>query len=72
MRGRSYFSLFTHHELTMQQRATCPRQKKRVMYMAGHGKVPPMAPRGQTPLLGTLHPSLMRAAKVAFDAAANR
>jgi len=35
-------------------------------------KVPPLAPRGQTPLLGTLHPSLMRAAKAAFDAAASR
>jgi len=35
-------------------------------------KVPPHAPQGQTPLLGTLHPSLMRAAKAAFDAAGSR
>ena len=32
-------------------------------------KVPPRAPHGQTPKLGTLHPSLMRAAKAAYDAA---
>ena len=35
-------------------------------------KVPPRAPHGQTPKLGTLHPSLMRAAKAAYDAAASR
>jgi len=35
-------------------------------------KVPPRAPQGQTPWLGTLHPSLMRVAKAAFDAAGNR
>ena len=35
-------------------------------------KVPPRAPHGQTPKLGTLHPSLIRAAKAAFDAAAAR
>ena len=35
-------------------------------------KVPPRAPQGQTPKLGTLHPSLIRAAKAAFDAAASR
>jgi len=35
-------------------------------------KVPPRAPHGQTPKLGTLHPSLLRAAKAAHDAAANR
>ena len=35
-------------------------------------KVPPRAPHGQTPKLGTLHPSLIRAAKAAFDAAASR
>ena len=32
--------------------------------------VPPRAPHGQTPKLGVLHPSLMRRAKAAFDAAA--
>lgn len=31
-------------------------------------KVPPRAPHGQTPKLGTLHPSLMRAAKAAYEA----
>ncbi len=35
-------------------------------------KVPPRAPHGQTPRLGTLHPSLVRAAKAAYDAAARR
>jgi hypothetical protein len=35
-------------------------------------KVAPRAPHGQTPKLGTLHPSLMRAAKAAHDAAASR
>ncbi|MEO5672837.1 MAG: type II toxin-antitoxin system PemK/MazF family toxin [Ramlibacter sp.] len=34
--------------------------------------VPPNAPHGQVPLLGTLHPSLVRAAAVAFRAAADR
>jgi hypothetical protein len=31
--------------------------------------VPPTAPHGQTPMLGTLHPSLMRAVEAAFRAA---
>ena len=35
-------------------------------------KVPPRAPHGQTPKLGTLHPSLLRAAKAAYEAAAKR
>lgn len=35
-------------------------------------KVPARAPCGQTPKLGILHPSLIRAAKAAYDAAANR
>ena len=35
-------------------------------------KVAPRAPHGQTPKLGTLHPSLMRPAMEAHDAAANR
>ena len=32
--------------------------------------VPPAAPHGQTPKLGTLHPSLVRAVQAAFRAAA--
>lgn len=35
-------------------------------------KVPPRAVHGQSPKLGTLHPSLMRAAKAAHDAVAGR
>ena len=35
-------------------------------------KVPPRAAQGQTPKLGTLHPSLVRAAKAAHDVAASR
>jgi hypothetical protein len=35
-------------------------------------KVPSRALHGQTPKLGTLHPSLIRAAKAAYDAAAGR
>lgn len=35
-------------------------------------KVPPRAPHGQTAKLGVLHPSLVRAAKAAFGAAARR
>ena len=35
-------------------------------------KVAPRAPHGQTPKMGCLHPSLMRAAKAAYDAAQNR
>ena len=35
-------------------------------------KVLPRAPHGQTPKLGILHPSLVRAAKAAHDAAASR
>jgi hypothetical protein len=31
--------------------------------------VPPAAPHGQTPKLGTLHPSLVRAVQAAFQAA---
>ena len=34
--------------------------------------VPPHAPHGQTPRLGALHPSLMRRAQAAFDAAKRR
>ena len=35
-------------------------------------KVAPRAPHGQTPKMGCLHPSLMRAAKAAYDAAQSR
>ena len=35
-------------------------------------KVPPRPQSGQTPRLGTLHPTLMRAAKAAHDAAKER
>ena len=35
-------------------------------------KVPPRAAHGQVPKLGTLHPSLMHAAKAAYDAAVRR
>ncbi len=34
--------------------------------------VPPRAPFGQCPKLGTLHPSLMRAARLAFEATQGR
>jgi hypothetical protein len=34
--------------------------------------VPPRAPFGQCPKLGTLHPSLMRAAEAAFEAVVGR
>jgi hypothetical protein len=33
--------------------------------------VPPAAPHGQRPMLGTLHPSLFRAAEAAFRAASD-
>lgn len=33
--------------------------------------VPPAAPHGHTPMLGTLHPSLVRAVEAAFRAAAS-
>lgn len=35
-------------------------------------KVPPRAGHGQTPKLGTLHPSLLRAVKAAHDAVSSR
>jgi hypothetical protein len=34
--------------------------------------VPPAAPHGQTPKLGTLHPSMVRAVQAAFRAASNK
>jgi len=35
-------------------------------YTAEHFSVPPAAPHGQTPLLGTLHPSMVRAVQAAY------
>lgn len=38
-------------------------------YSADWFSVPPAAPHGQTPKLGTLHPSMVRAVQAAFRAA---
>lgn len=46
------------------------RSVKKLPYDEQWFRVPPGAPHGQTPKLGVLHPSLMRRAKAAFDAAA--
>lgn len=40
-------------------------------YSADWFSVPPAAPTGQTPKLGTLHPSLVRAVQAAFRAASD-
>ena len=40
-------------------------------YSADWFSVPPAAPHGQTPKLGTLHPSLVRAVQAAFRAASS-
>lgn len=45
------------------------RNRKELPYNEAWFRVPPHAPHGQTPKLGVLHPSLMRRAKAAFDAA---
>jgi hypothetical protein len=45
------------------------RNRKEFPYSEEWFRVPPHAPHGQTPKLGVLHPSLMRRAKAAFDAA---
>ena len=45
------------------------RNRKELPYNEDWFRVPPHAPHGQTPKLGVLHPSLMRRAKAAFDAA---
>jgi len=45
------------------------RSVKKLPYDEQWFRVPPGAPHGQTPKLGVLHPSLMRRAKAAFDAA---
>lgn len=42
------------------------RQLIDLPYTAEWFSVPPAAPHGQKPLLGTLHPSLVRAAEAAF------
>lgn len=46
------------------------RNRKQLPYNEDWFRVPPLAPHGQTPRLGVLHPSLVRRAKAAFDAAA--
>jgi hypothetical protein len=45
------------------------RNCKELPYNEEWFRVPPHAPYGQTPKLGVLHPTLMRRAKAAFDAA---
>ena len=46
------------------------RQTVDLPYSTDWFTVPPAAPHGQTPKLGTLHPSLVRAVQAAFRAAA--
>lgn len=46
------------------------RQLVTLPYTSQWFSVPPHAPHGQSPRLGTLHPSLVRAAAAAFRAAA--
>ena len=45
------------------------RQAVDLPYTMAWFSVPPAAPHGQTPRLGTLHPSLVRAVQAAFRAA---
>ena len=45
------------------------RQLVDLPYSTDWFSVPPAAPHGQKPTLGTLHPSLVRAVKAAYDAA---
>lgn len=45
------------------------RSVKELPYSEDWFRVPPHAPRGQTPRLGVLHPGLMRRATAAFNAA---
>ena len=42
------------------------RQLVDLPYTAAWFSVPPAAPHGQTPLLGTLHPSMVRAVQAAY------
>lgn len=44
------------------------RQALDLPYTTEWFSVPPTAPHGQTPKLGTLHPSLVRAVQAAFRA----
>jgi hypothetical protein len=45
------------------------RNGKELSYSEEWFRAPPHAPHGQTPKLGVLHPSLVRRARAAFDAA---
>ena len=45
------------------------RNRKELPYSEEWFRVPPHTPHGQTPKLGVLHPSLVRRARAAFDAA---
>lgn len=45
------------------------RQRVALPYSSEWFSVPPFAPNGQTPKLGTLHPSLVRAVQAAYEAA---
>jgi len=47
------------------------RQTLNLPYTDEWFSVPPAAPHGQAPKLGTLHPSLVRAVQAAFRAAAS-
>jgi hypothetical protein len=44
------------------------RNRRELPYNDEWFRVPPQPMQGQTPKLGVLHPSLMRAARAAFDA----
>jgi len=48
------------------------RQVIDLPYTTAWFSVPPAAPHGETPLLGTLHPSLVRAVEATFRAAGHR
>ena len=48
------------------------RNRRELPYNDEWFRVPPQAMHGQTPKLGVLHPSLMRAAKAAFSVASRR
>lgn len=45
------------------------RNRRELPYSEEWFRAPPHAPHGQIPKLGVLHPSLVRRAKAAFDAA---
>ena len=48
------------------------RRLQDLPYSTDWFSVPPAAPHGQTPKLGTLHPSLVRAVQAAYRAASER